>query len=349
MTDNDLNASKDKTAGKGNKSRIVFILLYFIFFISIPAGVSYWLSDNSSKYGFDARPVESLEQMQPRFIFFGNSMLRTRIDQRLLKRLTQNPRLYFFAKDGMMSAYWYLALKNYVAAAKINPEKVFIMFRDEFLTRPKINIDGKFKKTIDSVSHADESLFRYIVSSPKTFKEKLSYYLERIYPALGAGAEYRDLLSQIAGAVGGFGGNHLKELLGTVNKRFNWGNIRYDGPQDERWWRTTPEHLDFEKNLHWSFLPHILRLAKENHFKLVFVRIQTRPPKEGQPPPQSPELKNYISHLKKYLKKNNAGFYDFTGHPWITLSMYSLTDHIHKRFKKKWTRLFYKKLREELQ
>ena len=335
-------------ASTGKKARLIILILYFLLFFSLPVGVSYWLdSGKDNTYEFDARPLRQLKKTRPRFIFLGNSMLITRINQTLLRKLTGEPGIFFLSKDGMMSAYWYLALKNYVAAAGTHPEKVFIFFRDESLTRPRINIDGKFKKTVDSASLSDEPLFRYIVSGSKTFKEKLAFSLEHLYPALSANQVYRDRLSAAAGTLAGSGGTGLKELLNTINLRFNWNNIRYDGPPGERWWKTTPEHLDFAKNLPLSFLPSILQLAKEHHFKLVFVRVQSRPLKEGQPPPQSEELKKYIADLARYLKENDAALYDFTGHPGITLSMYSLTDHIHRRFKNRWTRLFYERLKEE--
>ena len=276
-------------------------------------------------------------------------MLKTRINPAVLHRLTGGAKIYYLIKDGMMSAYWYLALKNYIAASGAHPGKVFIFFRDTFLTRPKINIAGKFKKSVDSAAHEKEPLFHYIISGPKTFKEKISYYLEQFYPALKTNQANRDILSTAAGMLSGCTDHRLKELLNTVNRRFNWDKIRYDGQADERWWRQKAYHLDFEKNLPWSFLPGILRTARENHIRLVFVRVQTRPLKEGQPPPQSEELKRYIAALRHYLKENGMAFYDFTGHPGIPLSKYGRTDHIAREYKNDYTRIFYDYLKEEFQ
>jgi hypothetical protein len=331
-----------------NKIKGIFLIAYVVLFFSLPLLVFHLFgSGQHTKFDFNPVPLQRIEKLKPRYILMGNSMLKTRINPTLLRRLSGEAKIFFLIKDGMMSAYWYLALKNYIASSGVKPEKVFIFFRDTFLTRPKINIAGKFKKSVDSAAHENEPLFQYIISGPKTLKEKIDYYLEQFYPVLKTNQANRDLLSTAAGVLAGFTRHHFKELLTAVNRRFNWDKIRYDGPRDERWWRQKPQHLDFEKNLPWSFLPGILRTARENHIRLVFVRVQTRPLKEGQPPPQSEGLKTYIAALHRYLKENGMAFYDFTGHPGLPLSKYGLTDHIANEYKNDYTRIFYEYLKEE--
>jgi hypothetical protein len=93
----------------------------------------------------------------------------------------------------------------------------------------------------------------------------------------------------------------------------------------------------------------MIRVAKENDIRLVFIRIQRRPFKKGEPPLQSKKLKNYISDLRNYILENNMGFHDFTGDPEIRLSMYGSGDHIADKYRPKYTRIFYARLKKEFQ
>jgi hypothetical protein len=94
-----------------------------------------WIDTKNRKPPFDSKPLEEINRRKPRFVFIGSSMMGTRIHRTLLGEIT-GTRFYYFAVGGTSALYWYLVLKNYVAAADIKPQGIFIFFRDHILTRP---------------------------------------------------------------------------------------------------------------------------------------------------------------------------------------------------------------------
>ena len=82
---------------------------------------------------FDAGPRVAITRQNPGYVVIGDSMAGSRIEPPLLGRLTgQTVFPLFLAGSG--SAWWYLALKNWVIASGSHPRRTFIFFRDTNLT-----------------------------------------------------------------------------------------------------------------------------------------------------------------------------------------------------------------------
>src|SRR3982751_4121253 len=65
---------------------------------------------------FDPTRIEELARLKPGFAIIGDSMAGTRIDDRRLGALAGRP-VALLLQPGSGSAYWYLALKNWVIAS----------------------------------------------------------------------------------------------------------------------------------------------------------------------------------------------------------------------------------------
>jgi hypothetical protein len=81
---------------------------------------------------FDPDPVGDLARLKPGFVVIGDSMAG-RIDVRRLGDLTGRP-VAPLVQAASGSAYWYLALKNWVVASGIKPRLIFVFFSDTNLT-----------------------------------------------------------------------------------------------------------------------------------------------------------------------------------------------------------------------
>ena len=65
---------------------------------------------------------------------------------------------------GSGSAFWYLALKNWVVASGIKPRMVFIFFRDTNLTDVMFRLDEQFRWSLDIVAHDREDELNAVVA-----------------------------------------------------------------------------------------------------------------------------------------------------------------------------------------
>ena len=64
---------------------------------------------------------------------------------------------------GSGSAFWYLALKNWVIASGIRPRVVFIFFRDTNLTDVMFRLDDQFRWSLDMVAGDREAELNDVV------------------------------------------------------------------------------------------------------------------------------------------------------------------------------------------
>jgi len=88
----------------------------------------------------------------------------------------------------------------------------------------------------------------------------------------------------------------------------------------------------------------MLRDAKAAGLTLFFVRVQRRPV-GGRTPYQSPLRRRYIEDLRLYLESHGAIFRDDTGDPALTLDMYEDGDHLSVGARRRYTEIFFERLR----
>jgi hypothetical protein len=288
---------------------------------------------------FHAGRIPELQQMNPGAVVIGDSMAGTRIDERLLWRLSGVP-VAPLLQAGSGSAFWYLALKNWVVASGIRPRVVFIFFRDTNLTDLMYRLDDQYRWSLDMVAGDTEEELNDVVQSALDGPfYTVHQSAERVYQVDAARRAVEPIVSRaparwVARSAGPTG------LLEHANQRFGLDHLRVMEAAE----MAADAATDFAASVKHSVLPLMLREAQRGGFKLCLVRVQRRPV-HGQPPVQSPALRKYVRDLREYVQAHGGILHDDTGDPAITLDMYADGDHIAKHARADYTRVFYERLR----
>jgi hypothetical protein len=298
----------------------------------------------AGKGAFDSQLLADFNAVGPDYVFIGNSMLQTRIDERVLEDALGARCCYILWTGGAESAWMHQALKNIALGAAHRPKTVFIFFRDAFLTQPTYRATDRYWWKIEHLSHADEPELNRAMTLSRTWQEELEYRLGELYPVQRLRDKATGTLSWLASEVvtpgrvryGGSAGQKYDAL-------FDLDKMRSIEADDTAFQEQDLSEFDFDAQVGHSLLPSMIRLAKEAHVDLVFIRVQRRPTAVG-PPPQRPELKAYTQKLRAYLAQSGVGFYDFTGDPELTLDHYLDGDHIRPEWKAQSTQLFMRRL-----
>lgn len=293
---------------------------------------------------------KELRKKQPRFVFIGNSMLWSRIDDSLLENLLGGIAVYSIVNFGGLSGIHYLALKYLLAPSGIRPSRVFIFFRGTTLVEPGFRTTGPYFETlVKRISPAPDPVFEQLahgktVSSAGWFRGKIN----RLFPVQENSEAVQDIVRRVALWLTGPGSGKTEQdkLRTLVNKRFALQNVGAGIDQESLRKGRNSKKPDFNASVDGSFLPAIIRLAGKHDLPLVFVRVQERPPGNG-PVQDTPEMQQFMAALKNYLSKNGVDLYDFTGDPDLPLSLYGQGDHI--KDPKQYTPLFFDRLRPLLQ
>ncbi len=294
---------------------------------------------------------QELARRQPRFVFIGNSMLWSRIDDNLLSRLLGGVPVYSIVNFGGLSGIHYLALKYLLIPANIHPRRVFIFFRGTTLVQPAMRTTGPYFETlIRRISPAPDAEFERLAHGRAVSPSSgLRAALNRIFAVQGNRKAVRDTLGQLALflTIPGLDSGQARQrqqLLTTINDRFGLKNV--GATMDRESMHSSTDPLDFRHAVNDSFLPAIIRLAHDHDLPLAFIRVQERPPVNGVVR-DTPEMQQFMAELRAYLEERGVALYDFTGDPDLPLSMYGQGDHI--REPREYTPIFFKRVRALLQ
>jgi hypothetical protein len=290
---------------------------------------------------FDPAPVNDLAGMDPTYVVIGDSMAGTRIEPRLLTNLTHQ-RIAPLLQPGTGSAWWYLALKNWVIAAHIHPRCTFIFFRDTNLTNAIFRLDDQFRWSLDLVAHEREDEVNAVLASRQggTFYRVRNAF-DRAYEAPAARAWIEPAVSLApAWALIPYR-RQRATFMAELNERFGLSHLRPMSAADMQ--ATEDRDADFDAYIGKSFLPLMLRDAKQAGLTLCFVRVQRRP-EGGRPPYQSAALRRYVARLQAYIEANGALFHDDTGDPDQMIDMYADGDHLSHDGRIRYTEIFYNRL-----
>jgi len=298
------------------------------------------LEASRARRAFDPTFREDLRRIQPRYVLIGDSMLGSRIDPTHMTR-TLGQQTWWVMQPGTGSAYWYLAFKNCVLGAGLEPRVVFFFFRDFTLTDVLFRLDDQFRWSVDTLAGAEEpELDRAIARRLEGPWYVVPRALDRAYrfrPVRTAAETF--VTAWPARAVAGdSGGPALQQHL---NAAFALDRLRPTLAADIA--SGEDELGDFDRMLPRSILPEIIALGRQHGIRLCFVRVQRRPRPDG-PPVQSPVLRRYVDDLRAYLEANGAVFRDDTGDPDYTLDWYTDGDHTAGRLRRRYTELFCRKL-----
>jgi len=291
---------------------------------------------------FDAGPREAITRQNPGYVVIGDSMAGSRIEPPLLGRLTgQTVFPLFLAGSG--SAWWYLALKNWVIASGSHPRRTFIFFRDTNLTDPFFRAEGQYRWSLDLVAHDREDEVNAVLGRRGVGPlYRVRAAVDRVYEV----SEARDWIEPAVNDAPGrlmFAYRRPRETFMTqLNERFGLTHLRQMDNADLQ--ANEDREADFDRFVNDSLLPLMLRDAAGANVPLCFVRVQRRP-EGGRPPAQTPAMRRYIEKLRAYLEAHGAMFHDDTGDPQLTLDMYEDGDHLSHDGRFRYTQLFYARLR----
>jgi hypothetical protein len=288
---------------------------------------------------FDPEPIGDLARLNPGYVIIGDSMAGTRIDVARLTELggrTVAPILA--AASG--SAYWYLVLKNYVAASGIHPRAVFIFFRDTNLTDVTWRLENQM--TVDPVAHdREEALNAVVVRRLEGRWYRVEDAVEDAYGAKHARRWIEPGIGALAGEAMIPGRRQRAQFLDDVNARLGLEHLRQMDAADMQ--VAGDRDADFREYVDRSVLPLMLREASAHGLRLCFVRVQRRPV-GGRPPYQSPALQRYVRDLRAYVEARGAMLRDDTGDPELTLDMYEDGDHIAAASRRRYTEILVSRL-----
>ena len=289
---------------------------------------------------FDPTPCDTLRRIQPQYVFIGDSTLGSRIDPTYMTRTLRLP-TWWVMQPGTGSAYWYLAFKNCVLGAGLQPRVVFVFFRDYNLTDVLFRLDDQFRWTVDTLARPVEPELDRAVG------RRLEGRWHTVPRALDAAYAFRpvraalDTFSRAWPAQWIAGRDQAETVQQHLNVAFGLDRLRPMLAADIA--SGDDELGDFARMLPRSILPDIIALGRERGLRLCFVRVQRRPRPDG-PPVQSPVLQQYIRDLRHYLEANGSVFRDDTGDPDYPLGWYTDGDHTAFKFRARYTELFCQKL-----
>jgi hypothetical protein len=298
-------------------------------------------TSESGKLPFDAHYLTELNRIEPDYVWIGNSMLGTRIDQAVLTQKLGENCCYVMATAGAESAWQHQALKNHILAAERRPKKVFVFFRDTYLTRPSYRAQDMYWWRIERLSHAQEPELDKAMQASRTWQESLEYRLGRVYPLQKRRPLATSAVERIAAGHAPWG----HETPGSkFNQLFALDKMRQMESDDTAFDNLDKSHFDFASKVETSLLPSMIKLANDAGVQLVFVRVQRRPTRT-----EPAELKTYLAQLEDYVTFKGAGFYDFTGDPELTLDHYLDGDHIRPEWRRESTDHFVRRMQPFLQ
>jgi len=296
------------------------------------------------KLAFDEQTLAEINAVRPDYVFIGNSMLESRIDPKVLAERLGERCCFILWTGGAESAWMHQALKNIALAADHTPKTVFMFFRDTYLTQPTYRATDRYWWKIERLSHRDEPELTRAMAQSRTWQEELEYRLTQVYPIEKARDRVAGFVSWVASEIVTPGRVPLGGQAGQkYDALFDLDKLRSVEADDTAFGEEDLSEFDFAGHVNSSLLPSMVNLAKQHGVTLVFVRVQRRPTASG-PPPQRPELKTYIAHLREYVLAHGAQFYDFTGDPALTLDHYNDGDHISAAWRPQSTELFLERL-----
>ena len=295
-----------------------------------------------ARVDFDAGPVHELVRARPSYIFIGDSMTGTRIDEERLGQLTGRP-VKVLLQAGSGSAFWYLAVKNWVIASGTKPRTVFILFRDTNLTDVLFRLDETFRWSVDKVAHdSEDELNAVIARRVSTPPRLLARTVERLYQGDRARSWIEPALVSWPTRMLTSARYRRDDFTLRMNERFGLDHLRPFEAADVQ--DSDDREADFGRFVDRSVLPLMLRDAHAAGITLCLVRVQRRPV-GGRPPVQSEKMLRYVRDLRAYVEAHGGVFHDETGDPALTLDMYEDGDHLAREARGRYLEIFVDRLR----
>jgi hypothetical protein len=284
---------------------------------------------------FDQSAVDSFEATEANIVFLGNSLLDTRIDPDYLAELIDS-NVTSLAIDGTAPGIWYLQLANVVAEATNPPERIYVFFHDDLLTRHIYFTGPKDRQLQESLNHSNVSGYGILPARSESAIDKINNVLDKLYPIANNSPTSRDNpLSSIGLNIVGMDENRSSEASDDI---FGFANKRDLAPTIQQ----PKYHGSFDSMIGESFLPFLYEHAAAIGSEIVFVRVAARPNDDGSPN-EPDSLANYSADLREFLESRNIRYIDMTDHVVdgaIDAGMYYDGYHLKHRFRDHYTEFF---------
>jgi lysophospholipase L1-like esterase len=254
---------------------------------------------------------QGLEAQKPDVVVLGDSLVEENVDAPALSAIL-GKQVYPIAYPGSSSAVWYLATKNLIGAASYHPPTVVILFRDDMLTAPAYRVNGRYFVPVETLASSSDTLAAQLAYVNQM--NPIERWAEAYFPIYNLRLKVREqidhslrytLTQDLLKCGKRCTDTAMDTELRTANMEMNMLSEAIFTAESYLY---SPALLDFNRQLPRSFLPEIIRLARENGIHLIFVRAKTLifPTKASEPP----GLAAYLTDLQKYLRENGAGYAD---------------------------------------
>jgi hypothetical protein len=295
---------------------------------------------------FDEAPLRAMKKMRPQCVLVGDSMLQTRIDQKALTGLS-GERCFVLAQPGSSSATWFLMLKNLVAVQAPPPQTVIILYRNRQLTLPHHRAHGEHRQSMESYMQDSEPLLEKTAGPERPAAGVLDRVVQAVYPIERSRRPAQEkvqswALDLVASS------REYEGIHNSAKQLFSAKNLRVDNTMDEQREggaiSLDSDDHEFGRHVGESFLPQLLKIARERRIHLVFFKVKRRPRPDGSPGEESPTGGAYDQALRVYLETAGARLFDETHEPDVTLDFYGSGDHVAPGEVGRYTEMFWRKV-----
>jgi hypothetical protein len=290
---------------------------------------------------FDRFHLDDLARLRPEIIVIGDSMAGTRIDPRILSELS-GKRSYAILQAASGSAFWYLALKNWVIPSGAAPGVVFVFFRDTNLTDVMFRLDDAYRGHLDRAAHDREDELNAVVAARTgPLRTEVEHAVEDAYGSAEARRWmvpiFADRLTRLIEP----GQRRRAAFVEAMNDRLDYHHMRPVAAADIG--AAADRDADFDRFINRSVLPLMLTDAARAGIRLFFVRVQRRP-EGGRPPAQSAALQEYTRRLREYILAHGARWHDDNGDAALSIDMYGDGDHLAREARARYTEIFWNRI-----
>ena len=295
---------------------------------------------------FDDKALKLLQKNKPTCVLLGDSMLGTRIEEKVLSQLASE-RCFVLSQPGSSSATWYLMMKNLVTAQTPPPRTVIILYRNRQLTLPAHRAEGEYRKSMEPYMQGPEPLIDRLVIPSQKPPGLLEGAVNAIYPLERQRENVVDKMQSWALDLVA-SSREYDRIRDSAKILFSPKNLRtgtlVDEQEDGGQLSLDPDTHDFEQSVGASFLPVILEIARSHNIQLVFYEVKRRPRPDGGYGEESVTAPAYRVALRAYLEKAGARLFDETREGDVTLDLYGSGDHISSANMPRYTEIFWRKV-----
>lgn len=292
---------------------------------------------------FHATPIDQLRALDPRWVFIGDSILGTRLDDLRFSELHGYDTVGILFHPGTGPAWWYLAFKNWLVESGETPVLTFVFFRDDQLTDTMFRLTDQYRDSLDLVARDREPVLDALVAARA--QGPWARARQRVLRLTGADRvrDWAEPRLRLLPGVVLAGPARRADVPAAVNQLFSLDRLRPFTAADTAAGDRPP--VVFADALPSSVLPAMTRLARGHGLRLCFVRARRRPGPNGEPPPEPPWMRRYVDDLRAWLEAEGMLLIDDTDDDRLTLDMYEDGDHVRPGARRRYTELLAEKVR----